>query len=59
MLKQKEASESLRKILIGNYLEYSEQKQAQADPLNELNNNFEPFHNQAKLSLNLSLTNTH
>ncbi len=39
VLKQKEASESLRKILIGNYLEYSEQKQAQADPLNELNNN--------------------
>lgn len=39
VLKQRDKSESLRKILIGNHLEYSEQKQSQLDPLNERNNN--------------------
>lgn len=42
VLKQKDQNHILRKILIGDFSEYSEQKQAQLDPLNEKNNNPAP-----------------
>ncbi len=42
VLKQKDTTRVLRKILIGDFSEYSEQKQAQLDPLNERQNNPAP-----------------
>lgn len=42
VLKQIDSTHVLRKILIGDFSEYAEQKQAQLDPLNERNNNPAP-----------------
>jgi lysine 2,3-aminomutase len=42
VLRQRDSHHILRKILIGDFSEYSEQKQAQLDPLNEKNNNPAP-----------------
>ncbi len=39
VLKQLDGTRSLRKILLGDFSEYSVQKQAQLDPLNEKSNN--------------------
>lgn len=42
VLKQLDQNQSLRKILLGDFAEFNEQKQAQFDPLNERNNNPAP-----------------
>lgn len=42
VLKQRDSNQSLRKILLGDFAEYAEQKQSQLDPLNEKANNPAP-----------------